>query len=101
MDVILTLKFVYKTCGTCGIIFYVPQVFEDECLETGKDWYCPNGHSRVYTEPASVKYKRLYEQTLKEKEKEREYRINSNKALEETQKQLEECQTKGKKKVKK
>lgn len=35
-------------CGECGVPFMVPRYFDDERQSTGKGWYCPNGHCRVY-----------------------------------------------------
>ena len=43
-EVVLT----QKKCGECGVTFAVPTYFDEECHATGKGWYCPNGHSRVY-----------------------------------------------------
>lgn len=39
------------SCGQCGIVFYVPEHFREERLNDGDGWHCPNGHSRVFTEP--------------------------------------------------
>lgn len=50
--------FVDMCCGECGIEFKVPDHFKRERLETGKGWYCPNGHSRVFKETESDKYRR-------------------------------------------
>jgi len=37
-------------CGECGMTFAVPEGWRRERQETGKGWYCPNGHARVYRE---------------------------------------------------
>ena len=37
-------------CGECGIEFHVPETWRAEKKQTGRGWYCPNGHSRVYKE---------------------------------------------------
>jgi hypothetical protein len=52
MSVVLNNKnFVAKECPTCGIDYYMPEVFENECRRDIKQtWYCPNGHPRVYRE---------------------------------------------------
>lgn len=70
MNIELTKGFTQKTCGSCGVIFFVPDELEKEFLKTGQSWHCPNGHIRSYTESEADKYKRLYEQTEK-------YRINA------------------------
>lgn len=46
-------------CGQCGIAFAVPETWRAEKQRDGGGWYCPNGHSRVYSEPDADKYKRL------------------------------------------
>lgn len=38
------------TCGECGIAFAVPEQWRAKKKENGSDWYCPNGHVRVYRE---------------------------------------------------
>jgi hypothetical protein len=42
---------VQMRCGGCGIPFAVPDYFQQERKENGGNFYCPNGHSRVYREP--------------------------------------------------
>lgn len=51
-------EFVLMACGECGIEFHLPQHFYNERKETGNNWYCPNGHCRVFKEADSVKYRR-------------------------------------------
>lgn len=36
------------SCGICGISFQVPSEFHRTRREAGSDWYCPNGHCRVF-----------------------------------------------------
>lgn len=50
--------FAMMCCGDCGIEFQVPSQFYRERKETGKTWYCPNGHSRVFRESDADKYRR-------------------------------------------
>jgi hypothetical protein len=45
-------------CGECGIEFHVPAHFYKERQETGRGWFCPNGHSRVFREKESDKLRR-------------------------------------------
>ena len=44
----LTVQWHTLNCGECGIMFQVPTGFDQERRESGGDWYCPNGHCRVY-----------------------------------------------------
>lgn len=67
MQIDITAQFVLMQCGGCGIYFYIPQAFHKECLENkDKGWYCPNGHSRQFSESKVEKL----EQRLAEKDKE-------------------------------
>jgi hypothetical protein len=36
------------SCGKCGIVFGVPNDFDDRRRVDGEGFYCPNGHCRVY-----------------------------------------------------
>lgn len=52
-------------CGECGIVFSVPESWRAEKQRTGNGWYCPNGHSRVYRESDTDKFKRLLDEERK------------------------------------
>ena len=41
---------VTMSCGKCGIPFAVPQNVQENWRESGHQFYCPNGHPRVYRE---------------------------------------------------
>ena len=101
MNVTITKGFTQKTCGNCGIVFFVPDEFEKECLETGQTWKCPNGHSRVYSESQADKYKRLYEIEKADKEKIDQYRRNALDVIEDMGKKIEKLQAKSAKNKKK
>jgi len=49
-------------CGKCGISFAAPEDWRAEKQKTGEEWYCPNGHQRVYRESDAAKYQRLLEE---------------------------------------
>ena len=58
------VNLVTMQCGKCGISFAMPDFKQRECLETGENFYCPNGHPRVYRETESDRLrKKLEEQT--------------------------------------
>ncbi|QLQ11138.1 MAG: hypothetical protein HZY75_13145 [Nocardioidaceae bacterium] len=48
MTIERTIVLVEMRCGVCDISFAVPDYLQRECMETGRTWYCPNGHPRVY-----------------------------------------------------
>lgn len=49
-----------QTCGECGITFAAPTFFWREQYRKGSagGWYCPNGHSRVFSESDADKIRR-------------------------------------------
>ena len=61
----LNVDLVQMICGECGIVFAVPDYFQQERLKTGKGWYCPNGHGRVYKESETDRLRKLLEQANK------------------------------------
>ena len=50
-------------CGTCGVWHAIPEVKFQKCRDEGGFWYCPNGHSRGYSEGS------IYQQLEKEKKR--------------------------------
>ncbi len=87
MNINLVKGFTQKTCGSCGVIFFIPDELEKECQETGQSWHCPNGHSRVYKESQASKYKRLYEEECIRKQ-------NAHNARQEAERIADELKTK-------
>ena len=51
MEIQIIQNFERMNCSQCGIVFWVPQDFYDECFNNGQDWKCPNGHTRVFSKP--------------------------------------------------
>lgn len=51
-------EFVLINCGKCGIEFQVPEHWHRVRKETGDEFYCPNGHCRVYRESDLDKMRR-------------------------------------------
>ncbi len=39
------------TCSECGVTQAMPQRLYDQRRDDGKDFYCVNGHGRVFREP--------------------------------------------------
>jgi uncharacterized protein (UPF0212 family) len=63
-------------CGECGVDFYAPEFMMAEKQRAGGDWYCPNGHCRVYTETTEKKLRKELEEKQKELIEERSARWN-------------------------
>lgn len=51
-------------CANCGIIFGVPAHWQSSRQEDGKTFYCPNGHTQVYSQVNSEKEKLRRERDL-------------------------------------
>lgn len=54
-----TTSYETETCCTCAVKFAMTSEFRQYRLNNGGEFFCPNGHSQVYTKP---KWKRLEEQ---------------------------------------
>ncbi len=55
-------------CFKCGALFALPEQVNDELVRSGRDFWCPNGHSQHYTESTV---------TLLKKEREKSARIQA------------------------
>jgi NMD protein affecting ribosome stability and mRNA decay len=57
-----TLQFTQQlettSCARCGIVFAVPEWFNQDRRETHKTFYCPNGHSLTYTAKSEAELER-------------------------------------------
>ena len=51
LEISTTVKLVTEECCACGILFAMPQQVNERLRTKGGTFYCPNGHSQVYTEP--------------------------------------------------
>jgi len=51
LEISTTVKLVTEECCACGIVFAIPQQVNERLRTKGGTFYCPNGHSQVYTEP--------------------------------------------------
>ena len=48
-----------KVCPICGVLFAAPAaLFEHHYNHEGANWFCPNGHSLIFTETCDVKLQR-------------------------------------------
>lgn len=59
-----TVNFETIECCDCGIIFQVPEDFDENRQEDGKRFYCPNGHWQVYTDCVDDKIDKLTAENL-------------------------------------
>jgi hypothetical protein len=50
-----TVTLTKMECGECGIVFAIPSSKYRRCNDQGEDWYCPNGHCRIFCESENQK----------------------------------------------
>lgn len=67
----MTVEYDFKTCPVCGIHYALDHVVSQYKLHlpsSAKDrnWYCPNGHSLVYTDSEADKWRREAERAKQE-----------------------------------
>lgn len=65
---LVTVKLEIATCCVCGIPFGLPDYHRQHLLETGEEFYCPNGHAQVYSKPIVSELKKQLAQAKKEAE---------------------------------
>ena len=76
---LVTETLIVEECCTCGILFGMPESFQEECrkkpgISNGKGFYCPNGHQQWYTgktEAQKEREKRIAAEQLAERERTR------------------------------
>ena len=44
-----------EECFKCHVLFLVPQAFQQDCVDLGRSFWCPNGHQQVYAETETTK----------------------------------------------
>lgn len=43
------VELVLVTCGDCGVVFGMPKLLYQQRRRDHAGWWCPNGHSRVFS----------------------------------------------------
>lgn len=51
-----------KVCPNCGVRYGLESAFDDRKSREGGSWYCPNGHSIVYSETEVDKLRKQLEE---------------------------------------
>lgn len=57
MKVMREITLVDMLCGECDVTFAMPDYLQADCRKTGRTWYCPNGHPRVYRKSDNAELK--------------------------------------------
>jgi len=61
-----TVTLYVMDCWNCGIVYAVPNGFDDERQKDRGTWYCPNGHGTIYPgDTAEVKARKKAEAEAK------------------------------------
>lgn len=53
----VSVKLIHMSCGECGIQFAMDEDKYNRCHDKGEGWYCPNGHSRIFTQSENKRLK--------------------------------------------
>lgn len=69
-----TETMVVVTCVDCGVLFGITESHRDQLIKSGDTFYCPNGHSQIYSRKQNLEQqiKQLNTQ-LKYTEKDRDF----------------------------
>ena len=59
LDVQLGVQLYVTDCPSCGVVFAIPNWFDDAKRENGESLYCPNGHSMSYNSERQKREKAL------------------------------------------
>jgi hypothetical protein len=57
--IIATSTLVVTKCCVCGTAFAIESTLQNNLKRHGDTFYCPNGHSQIYTVSLEEKYKKL------------------------------------------
>jgi chromosome segregation ATPase len=55
------------TCGQCGVTFAMPEEMRDDKERNGGEWYCVNGHGRIYKKTVREKLREAQEALARER----------------------------------
>lgn len=80
-----TTQYYLVSCASCTIRFYLPDLKYDRCKERGEGFYCPNGHSSVFSETEIGRLKKELEteqKKLKWAQQSRDYYQERSRTLE-------------------
>ncbi len=63
----VTTQLTTEECCACGVDFAMPTELRTRLLETGKTFYCPNGHGQHYSESTEAKLRQTEEKLREER----------------------------------
>lgn len=63
MQVTVSVEMESRHCPTCGILYYVPKTYMDECRRNQRQYFhCPAGHARHFSESEADRLRRERDQ---------------------------------------
>ena len=68
------IEFEPITCVSCGIVFQVPDEWDESRVDDGRTFWCPNGHGQSYEDSTDEKLKSLERENLELKKQVRTYK---------------------------
>ncbi len=71
MTILSTTRIVSVKCGNCGVLFGLTESMHDQMLNTGKSFYCPNGHHISYHESENDRLKNRLRWAERQRDNER------------------------------
>ncbi len=57
----INVNFLLEQCCSCNIYFYIPESKYNTCKADGSNFFCPNGHSLIYSDNELTKEKKRRE----------------------------------------
>lgn len=62
----VTTTYTVIDCCNCGALFAVPDQVDEELAQTGRLFYCPNGHGQSYTESTDAELRKAKDALARE-----------------------------------
>ena len=81
-------QLVHMECGECGAVFGITNAKYWRCKDNGEDFYCPNGHCRIFTKSKVATLQRKLATTTRRAENYEKRLRNEEKGHEYTQRRL-------------
>ena len=63
-----SVQIVWLECGECGAPIALTQTHYNMAKEGRRNWYCPNGHCRIFVETEATKLKKQLDKEKKRRE---------------------------------
>lgn len=64
-DLELMVELAYRTCPVCAIAYAVPADWLERKRQNGGNWFCPAGHSLVFTQTEADRLRKQLEASIR------------------------------------